>query len=66
MAFCLYRSLYVDELVSDLLGVEMSIATDIGLALGSTESIVESFYSVMRSQSMEGGQGNSTLTLRYI
>lgn len=66
MAFCLYRSLYVDELVSDLLGVEMSIATDIGLALGSTESIVESLYSVMRSQSMEGGQGNSTLTLRYI
>lgn len=56
----------MDELVSDLLGVEMSIATDIGLALGSTESIVESFYSVMRSQSMEGGQGNSTLTLRYI
>lgn len=56
----------MDEFVSDMIGVEMSIAIDIGLALGSTESIVESLYSVMKYQTMEGGQDNSTLALRYI
>ena len=55
----------MDEFVFDQVGVEMSIATDIALALGNTESIVESLYSVMKSQSMEGGQENSTLALRY-
>lgn len=59
------RSFYVDEVVSKMIGVEMSIAIDIALALGSTESIIESLYSVMKSQSMEGGQSNSTLALRY-
>jgi hypothetical protein len=48
-----------------MIGVEMSIATDTALALGSTESIVKSLYSVMKSQSMEGGQSNSTLASRY-
>jgi hypothetical protein len=59
------RSFYVDEVVSKMIGVEMSIATDTALALGSTESIVKSLYSVMKSQSMEGGQSNSTLASRY-
>jgi hypothetical protein len=49
-----------------MIGVEMSISADIALALGSTESIVESLYSVMKSQSMEGGQSKNTLALRYI
>lgn len=64
--FCIYRSFYVDELLSEMIGVEISIAIDIGLALGSSESIVESLYSVMKSQSMEGGQDNKTLALRYL
>lgn len=49
----------------DQVGVEMSIATDIALASGNTGSIVESLYSVLKSQCMEGGQENSTLALRY-
>ena len=64
-SFCLYRSLYVDEFLFNEVGIEMSIAIDIALALGNTESIVESLYSVMKSQCMEGGQDNSTLALRY-
>ena len=55
----------MDEFLSNEIGVEMSIAIDIALALGCTESIVESLYSVMKSQSMEGGQDNNTLALRY-
>jgi hypothetical protein len=58
------RSLYVDEFVMKMIGVEMSISIDIALSLGTTESIVESLYSVMKSQSMEGGQNNDTLALR--
>ena len=64
-SFCLYRSFYVDEFLFNEVGIEMSIAIDIALALGNTESIVESLYSVMKSQCMEGGQDNSTLALRY-
>lgn len=60
----LFRSFYVDDVISKMIGVEMSIAIDIALALGSTESIVESLYSVMKAQSMDGGQSNSTLALR--
>lgn len=39
---------------------------DIALALGSTESgtLEQSLYSVMKSQTMEGGQDNDTLALR--
>ena len=38
----------------------------IALALGATESIVESIYSVMKSQAMPGGQDNTTLALRSV
>ena len=58
------RSFYTESLLAELLGIEMSIAIDIALALGATESIVESMYSVMKSQAMPGGQDNSTLALR--
>ena len=47
-----------------MVGVEMSICIDIALSLGTTEAIVESLYSVMQSQTMEGGQDNDTLALR--
>ena len=39
---------------------------DIALAKGGTEAIVESYYSVMKSQKMCGGQCNATLALRYV
>ena len=55
----------VDEFLFNEVGIEMSIATDSALALGNTESIVESLCSVMQSQCMEGSQYNSTLALRY-
>ncbi len=64
---CIYsRSFYTESSVAELLGVEMSIAIDIALALGATESIVESIYSVMKSQAMPGGQDNTTLALRSV
>lgn len=62
--FIFNRSLYVNELLFEMVGVEMSISIDIALSLGTTESIVESLYSVMKSQGMEGGQDNDTLALR--
>ena len=37
---------------------------DIGLAKGGTESIVESFLSAMKSQTMYGGQSNEVISLR--
>ena len=56
----------VDEFLFNEVGIEMSIATDIALSLGNTESIVESLCSVMQSQCMEGSQDNDgTLALRY-
>ena len=58
------RSFYTEPILLELLGVESSIAIDIALSLGLTESIVETIYSVMKSQSMPGGQDNGTLALR--
>ena len=64
LTFILYRSLYVNEFLYEMVGVEMSICIDIALSLGTTEAIVESLYSVMKPQAMEGGQDNDTLALR--
>ena len=47
-----------------MVGVEMSICIDIALSLRTMEAIVESLYSVMKLQAMEGGQDNDTLALR--
>lgn len=50
--------------VYNLIGKEMCIVTDVALAKGGTEAIVESFYSSMASQAMHGGQSNEALALR--
>ena len=59
-----YRSIYADEALFDATGVEGCICIDIALAKGGTEAVVESYYSVMSSQKMSGGQVNDTLGLR--
>ena len=51
MGFCLYRSLYADEYLYSEVGVQMTI--DIALALRNAKSIVESLYSVTKSQCVE-------------
>ena len=44
----------------------MAVTLDVAVALakGGPETIVESLYSVMGSQHMDGGQSNSTLVHR--
>ncbi|CAB4031484.1 Hypothetical predicted protein, partial [Paramuricea clavata] len=59
-----YQSMYTNSEVYNILGKEVCIVQDIALAKGGTESIVESFYSTMASQSLQGGQSNEVLTLR--
>ena len=58
------EALYCDPVVYGLFGVEFCLSYDIALAMGGSEAIVESFYSVMGSQSKAGGQNNETLALR--
>ena len=64
-ALCIFRSIYTDSRVATLLGTEAHIAIDIAHAKGSTEAVVESAYSKMQSQSIQGGQSNETVALRY-
>ena len=52
--------------VVDSLGQEMCVTIDIALAGSSCEVIVESFYSVVSSQKMGGGQLNEVLVHRSI
>lgn len=59
-----YNSMYTNSEVYNLIGKEMCIVTDIALAKGGTEAIVESFHSSMASQAMQGGQSNEALALR--
>jgi hypothetical protein len=61
-----YHSIYTDERLFNEIGCEGCITIDIALAKGGTEAIVESYYSVMKSQKMCGGQCNATLALRYV
>ena len=60
----LYFSLYTDERVYSKLGKEISLVSDIALAKGGPEAIVESFYSLMKCHKKAGGQNNKTLSLR--
>ena len=59
-----YESIYCDEEIYSAIGIEGSIAIDIALAKRGTEAVVESFYSVMKSQQSIGNQTNDTLALR--
>lgn len=51
-----YESIYCDEETYSAIGIEGCIA--IALAKGGTEAVVESFYSVMKSQQSIGNQTN--------
>jgi hypothetical protein len=53
-----YASIYNDENVYSELGKELCLVIDIALAKGGPESIVESFYSVMRCHNKSGSQNN--------
>lgn len=59
-----YRSIYTEESLFNPIGPEGCIAIDIALAKGGTEAVVESYYSVMKSQKKFGGQSNTNLALR--
>ena len=50
-----YNSIYCDEEIYSAIGIEGCVAIDISLAKGGTEAVVESFYSVMKSQQSTGG-----------
>ena len=45
-------------------GKKVCLLVDIALAKGGPESVVESYYSVMKSQQHDGGQDNKNLSLR--
>ena len=57
-------TIYRNELVYEKLGREMCIIIDVADSKSGSEAVVESFYSVMKSQSMPGGQHNDTLVGR--
>ena len=59
-----FSSVYVNEVIYDKLGREMRIVVDVVLAMSGSEAVVESYYSVMGSQTMPGGQLNDTLVQR--
>ena len=43
-------------------GKEVCLIIDVALGKGGPESIVESYYSTMKSQQQPGGQSNKTLS----
>ena len=59
-----YHSIYCDERLFHAIGIEGCVTINIALAKGGTEAVVESFYSVMKSQQCTGGQSNEVLALR--
>ena len=58
------RSIYTDEDVFNMLGKELCLIINIALAKGGPEAVVESYYSVVKSQQQPGGQSNQNLSLR--
>ena len=42
----------------------MSITIDVAMAMSGSEAVVERYYSVMKRQTLPGGQMNETLVLR--
>eukprot|EP00794_Sanderia_malayensis_P013290 gene13289-biopygen10600 len=59
-----YNSMYLNEELYTMIGREMSLIFDVALGKGGPESVVESYYSVMKSQQHSGGQSNDTVSLR--
>ncbi len=58
------RSIYTDKDPYTEIG-EGCTAIDIALAKGGSDAVVESYYSVMKSQSMSGVQSNDTISVSY-
>ena len=46
------------------LGREMSVVVDVAVGMSGSEAVIESYYSVMKSQTKSGGQQNDTLVQR--
>ena len=59
-----FSSMFTNEEIYDRIGREMCIAVDIAMAMSGSEAVVESYYSVMKTQTMPGGQLNDTLVQR--
>ena len=59
-----YKSIYTDKVLYNTIGVKACVAIDIALAKGGTEAVVESYYSIIKSQQKSGNQLNETLALR--
>ena len=58
------RSIHTDEDVFNMLGKELCLIIDIAHAKGGPEAVVESHYSVVKSQQQPGGQSNQNLSPR--
>ena len=60
-----FATFYTNENVYNMAGPEFCIALDVALAMSGSEAVVESYYSVMKTQDMVGvGQVNDTLVQR--
>ena len=59
-----FATFYTNESVYNMAGPEFCIALDVALAMSGSEAVVESCYSVMKTQDMVGGQVNDTLVQR--
>ena len=61
-----FSTMYSSDELSECLGKEMCTVLDIANAMSGSEAVVESFYSVMKTQIQSGGQNNATLVERTI
>ena len=59
-----FSTFYTNETIYQMAGKECCIAIDVALAMSGSEAVVESYYSVMKTQSMVEGQLNDTLVQR--
>ena len=59
-----FSALYTCEVIFLFVGRMMCKAIDIAMAMSGSEAVVESYYSVMKSQKKDGGQNNKTLVER--
>ena len=59
-----YQSIYYDERLFRAIGIEGCVSIDIALAKGGIEAVVESIYSVKKSQQFTGGQSYEVLAVR--
>ena len=50
-----FSTFYTNKTIYQMAGKECCIAIDVALAMSDSEAVVESYYSVMKTQSMLGG-----------